>query len=48
MKKGRSNYTLQFNCNQNTIEQLMQSYLNANGFTLKEKKENNILEFGIK
>lgn len=38
MKKGRSNYTLQFNCNQNTIEQLMQSYLNANGFTLKEKK----------
>lgn len=38
MKKGRSNYTLQFKCDSNTINELMQSYLSANGFSLKEKK----------
>lgn len=38
MKKGKSNYTLQFRCDSNTIEQLMQSYISANGFSLIEKK----------
>ena len=38
MKKGKSNYTLQFKCDSNTIEQLMQSYISANGFTFTEKK----------
>jgi hypothetical protein len=38
MKKGKSTYTLQFRCDRNTIEQLMQSYISANGFTLTEKK----------
>lgn len=38
MKKGRSNYTLQFNCDENKINQLMQSYLSANGFVSYEKK----------
>lgn len=38
MKKGRSNYTLQLNCNENKINQLMQSYLSANGFVSYEKK----------
>lgn len=38
MKKGKSNYTLQFRGDSNTINQLMQSYLSANGFSLTEKK----------
>lgn len=38
MKKGKSTYTLQFKCDGNTIEQLMQSYISANGFTFTEKK----------
>lgn len=38
MKKGKSTYTLQFRCDGNTIEQLMQSYISANGFTFIEKK----------
>lgn len=38
MKKGKSNYTLQFSCNENTVNQLMQSYLSANGFAPYEKK----------
>ncbi len=38
MKKGKSNYTLQFKGDNNTVDQLMQSYLSANGFSLIEKK----------
>ncbi len=38
MKKEKSNYTLQFECDGNTVNQLMQSYLSANGFVLYEKK----------
>lgn len=38
MKKGKSTYTLQFRCDSNTIEQLMQSYISANGFAFTEKK----------
>lgn len=38
MKKGKSTYTLQFRCDGNTIEQLMQSYISVNGFTFIEKK----------
>ena len=38
MKKGRSNYTLQFSCDENKINQLMQSYLSANGFVSYEKQ----------
>ena len=38
MKKGKSTYTLQFRCNSNTIEQLMQSFISAKGFTFTEKK----------
>lgn len=38
MKKGKSTYTLQFRCDSNTVEQLMQSYISANGFTFTEKK----------
>lgn len=38
MKKGKSTYTLQFRCDSNTIEQLMQSFISAKGFTFTEKK----------
>ena len=38
MGKKRSTYTIQFNCDQNQIEQLMQSYLNTNKFAVHEKK----------
>lgn len=38
MKKGKSNYTLQFRGESNTVNQLMQSYLSANDFSLIEKK----------
>lgn len=38
MKKGKSNYNLTFNCDENKINQLMQSYLSANGFVSYEKK----------
>lgn len=38
MKKGKSNYTLQFRGDSNTVNQLMQSYLSANDFSLIEKK----------
>lgn len=48
MKKGRSNYTLQFNCDENKINQLMQSYLSANGFVSYEKKENSTFVLEIK
>lgn len=48
MKKGRSNYTLQFRCDSNTIEQLMQSYISANGFTFTEKKGEKYLRAGDK
>lgn len=37
MKKGRSIYNLQFKCDANSINQLMQSYLSANEFSLVEK-----------
>ena len=38
MKKGRSNYPVQFNTDSNTINNLMQSYLTAENFKLHEKK----------
>lgn len=37
MKKGRSTYSVQFNVDQNTINNLMQSYLNAENFKTYEK-----------
>ena len=48
MKKGKSNYTLKFRCDSNTIEKLMQSYISANGFTFTEKKAKSIFVQGIK
>lgn len=48
MKKGKSTYTLQFRCDGNSIVQLMQSYISANGFTFTEKKVNNIFVQEIK
>lgn len=38
MKKGKSTYILQFNCDSNTIEQLMQSFIAAKGFAFIDKK----------
>lgn len=38
MKKGRSNYSVQFNTDANTINSLMQSYLSAENFKIYEKK----------
>lgn len=38
MKKGRSNYPIQFNTDTNTINNLMQSYLTAENFKIHEKK----------
>jgi len=38
MKKGRSNYPIQFNTDTNTINNLMQSYLTAENFKIYEKK----------
>ena len=38
MKKGRSNYPIQFNTDTNTINSLMQSYLTAENFKIHEKK----------
>lgn len=38
MKKGRSNYPVQFNTDPNTINNLMQSYLTAENFKIHEKK----------
>lgn len=38
MKKGRSNYPIQFNTDINTINNLMQSYLTAENFKIHEKK----------
>ena len=38
MKKGRSTYPVQFNTDSNTINNLMQSYLNAENFKIHEKK----------
>jgi hypothetical protein len=38
MKKGRSTYPVQFNTDSNTINNLMQSYLNAENFKVHEKK----------
>ena len=46
MKKGKSTYTLQFRCDSNTIEQLMQSYISANGFTFTEKKDEQYFRAG--
>ena len=36
MKKGRSSYNFQLKCDINLAEQLIQSYMNANGFKLEE------------
>lgn len=36
--KGRSEYVIQFNCDPNSINALIQSYLQANGFKTHEKK----------
>lgn len=38
MKKGRSNYNIPFNCDVNTVNQLVQSYMSANRFVPDEKK----------
>lgn len=38
MNKGRSTYPVQFNTDSNTINNLMQSYLNAENFKIYEKK----------
>ena len=36
--KGKSEYVIQFNCDANTINTLIQSYLQINGFNMYEKK----------
>lgn len=38
MKKGRSNYSFQLNCDVNIVNQIIQSYLMANKFQIAEKK----------
>lgn len=38
MAKGKSEYTIQFNCDSNAVNTLIQSYLQANGFQIYEKK----------
>ncbi len=38
MKKDRSNYNVQVNCDANTINNLMQSFIASNGFKMIEKK----------
>lgn len=38
MHSGRSNYNINFNCDQITINNLIQSFLQANGFSIFEKK----------
>lgn len=38
MKKGRSTYSFNFSCDVQTINNLIQGYLNGNGFSLYEKK----------
>lgn len=38
MKKGRSNYNIVFNTDNNTINNLVQSYLQSSGFSIYEKK----------
>ena len=37
MKKGRSNYSFEINCDLQTINNLIQGYLNGNGFSLYSK-----------
>lgn len=37
MKKGRSTYTFQLNCNPNIANNLVQSYISANGFKTEQK-----------
>lgn len=37
MAKGKSEYVIQFNCDANTINTLIQSYLQVNGFNMYEK-----------
>ena len=38
MKKGRSTYNFHLSCDSNKVNELIQSYLNANGFQLATKK----------
>jgi len=38
MAKGRSNYNIQFNCDVSLVNNLIQSYINAEGFQNHEKK----------
>jgi hypothetical protein len=46
MKKGRSTYCFQVNCDSNTINQLIGRYLSANGFTFIEKNGENFYKAG--
>lgn len=43
-----STYSVEFNVDQNTINNLMQSYLNAENFKIYEKMANNTLDLEIK
>lgn len=46
MKDKVSSYTLQFQCDSSLVNQLMQSYLSANGFKPHQKKNNNYYRAG--
>lgn len=46
MKKEKSNYNIAFNCNKNTIDSLVQNYLNECGFSIYEKKGNKYYRAG--
>ena len=46
MAKGRSKYSIQFNSDSATVNNLVQSYLNAEGFKLHEKKGEQYLRAG--
>ena len=46
MKKGRSQYNYSFNCDMNQVNQLIQSYLNANGYKFIQKKSESFYRGG--
>lgn len=39
MKKGRSKYSFQVNCDKNIVNSLMENFISDNGFQLTEKKQ---------
>ena len=46
MKKGRSSYSCQFNCEASLVDRLVQSYLNANNFIYETKNGESYFKSG--